>query len=325
MSADEFEIIRTLFAPLAKSAGARGLIDDVAVLEASGQLVVTTDAVIEGMHFLATDPLDTIAKKALRVNISDLVAKGAKPIAITLSLMWPDHRPAREIADFARGLGEDLAFYDVALLGGDTSATPGPLAISVTAFGVPLGTRTPSRADAKAGEQLWVTGCIGDGFLGLASLTAPTDGMAAHAAFVRAAYRTPAPPWSFASAIAEYASASMDVSDGLIADAEKMAAASGVALRINAEAVPLSAAGRAYVAAGGEAALTALLTGGDDYQALFTAPASARSAIEAAGCVTETNLTRIGEVFAGAGTRVVNAKGAELNLGAGGHRHKLGR
>ncbi len=326
MPVDEFDIIRTLFAPLAKSAGARGLIDDVAVFDVGGALVVTTDAIVEGVHFLAADPLDTVAKKVLRVNFSDLIAKGAKPIAITLTLMWPHHRPASEIADFARGLGEDLGFYDVALLGGDTTATPGPLAISVTAFGVPLGARTPSRADARVGEQLWVTGFIGDGFLGLVSLTAaPLGRVDAHTAAVRAAYRTPTPPRLFASAISEYASASMDVSDGLIVDAEKMAAASGVALRIEAGAVPLSAAGHAYVEASGEAGLVALLSGGDDYQALFTAPAGAQSAIQEAGCATETNLTLIGQVLAGAGVRFVTAAGADLKPFAGGHRHKLGR
>jgi thiamine-monophosphate kinase len=326
MPADEFDIIRTLFAPIANSAGARGLIDDVSVLDVSGKLVVTTDAIVEGVHFLSADPLHSVAKKALRVNFSDLIAKGAKPIAVTLALMWPNHRPASEIADFARGLGEDLKLYDVALLGGDTTATPGPLAISVTAFGVPLGARTPSRADASVGEQLWVTGCIGDGFLGLASLSAaPLARVDARAEAVQTAYRTPAPPRQFAPAIAAHASASMDVSDGLIADAEKMAAASGVALRIYAGAVPLSAAGQAYVEAGGEGALLALLTGGDDYQALFTAPADARGAIEAAGRATETNVTLIGDALAGAGVRLVKMGDIDLPLGAGGHRHELGR
>ena len=332
MAADEFEIIRTLFAPLADSAGARGLMDDVAVLEADGALVVTTDAIIEGVHFLSADPLDTVAKKALRVNFSDLIAKGAKPMGLTLALMWPQHRPASEIADFARGLGEDLRFYGAALLGGDTTSTPGPLAVSVTAFGIPFGARTPSRADARAGEQLWVTGTIGDGLLGLISLSGTPDvpgarvqdQVDAHAKAVRAAYQIPAPPLRFAHAISAYASASMDVSDGLIGDAQKLAAASAVALRIDAEAVPLSTAGHAYVEARGQAALLALLTGGDDYQALFTAPPEARGSIVAAGRATETNVTLIGEVLAGVGVHVVSG-GVELKLAAGGYGHKLGR
>lgn len=332
MSADEFDIIAKYFAPLAQHRFARGLIDDVAVIEPPPRLVVTTDAIVEGVHFLVSDPPDTVAKKALRVNFSDLIAKGALPVGITLTLMWPRARPADQIEAFARGLGEDLAFYNAALLGGDTTSTGGPLSISVTAFGAPHGERTPSRADAKPGEQLWVTGKIGDGFLGLMLLTkepdiigaALGDRVDAHAEALRAAYRTPSPPLRFAESIAKYASASMDVSDGLIEDAGKIAAASKVALRIDAEAVPLSAAGHDYVAKGGAAALVDLLTGGDDYQALFTAPPQARHAIVQAGRETETNVALIGDVLEGAGVRVTGAGGAEIPILRAGHRHKLG-
>lgn len=328
MSADEFDIIRRLFAPLATSPGARGLIDDVAVLN---DLVVTTDAVVEGVHFLPDDPIDTVAKKALRVNISDLTAKGARPVGVLLTLIWPKDRLASEIEDFARGLGEDLRQYDVPLLGGDTTTTRGPLTVSITAFGTPLGSRVPSRADAKPGEQVWVTGVIGDGFLGLQSLTtapnivgaAPDDRADAHAALVRAAYRTPSPPVRFAEAIARFASASMDVSDGLVVDAGKLAAASGVALRIDLEAVPLSAAGHAYVSRGG--AIADLITGGDDYQALFTASPESRAAIVAAARETETNVALIGDVTEGAGVRVIGSGGVQLTFAATGHSHKLGR
>src|SRR5215475_9966166 len=149
MSADEFDVIRKLFAPLATSGAARGLSDDVAVLEASGKLVVTTDAIVEGVHFLPDDPIDTIAKKALRVNVSDIVAKGAKPIGALLTLIWPDDRGADQITDFGRGLREDLEAFEIPLLGGDTTSTPGPLTISMTLFGAPLGDSVSSRADAK--------------------------------------------------------------------------------------------------------------------------------------------------------------------------------
>lgn len=328
MSADEFDIIRDLFAPLAQHRFARGLIDDVAVIEPPKQLVVTTDAIVEGVHFLPSDPLDTVAKKAVRVNFSDLIAKGALPVGVTVSLMWPQARPAAEIADFARGLGEDLAHYDAALLGGDTTSTPGPLAISVTAFGIPHGARTPARADAKAGEQVWVTGYIGDAVLGLALLraeTIETQRTDAHANSVRAAYRTPEPPRRFAEAIAKFASASMDVSDGLVGDAAKLAAASNVAIRIDADAVPISAAGHAHVSAHGTTGLVELITGGDDYQALFTAPPEARGQILVAARETETNVVLIGDVLDGAGVRVIGAGGVELAIPAGGHRHRLGR
>ncbi|MDX2277036.1 MAG: thiamine-phosphate kinase [Hyphomonadaceae bacterium] len=331
MSADEFEIIATCFAPLAQHKSARGLADDVALIEPTSALVVTTDAIVEGVHFLPTDPLDTVAKKAVRVNFSDLIAKGARPFGITLSLIWPRGRSATEIADFARGLGEDLRFYDAALLGGDTTSTPGPLTVSITAFGAPYGARTPSRADAQVGDQVWVTGVIGDGFLGLQSLTqAPDiiganagDQLDAHARAVRAAYRTPEPPLRFAEAIAAHAHASMDVSDGLVGDAEKLAAASGVAIRVDAESIPLSAAGHAYVSARGASGLAELITGGDDYQALFTAPASARSAIQSAARAASVDVALIGDVEQGAGVRVVGESG-ELHLASRGHRHRLG-
>ncbi|MGE0595545.1 MAG: thiamine-phosphate kinase [Hyphomonadaceae bacterium] len=331
MPADEFEIIRTLFAPLAQHRFARGLIDDVAVIESPGQIVVTADAIVAGVHFLAEDPLDTVAKKALRVNVSDLVAKGALPVGFVIALMWPQVRDAAGIAAFAQGLAEDLRFYDAALLGGDTTSTPGPLSIAVTAFGIPHGARTPARADARAGDQVWVTGYIGDAFLGLRSLTQTPDvigadaGAAVHADAVRAAYRTPAPPHAFAPHVAAHARASMDVSDGLVADAAKMAAASKVGIRLDAEAIPLSAAGHAFCAAGGAEALIALITAGDDYQALFTADPSARSAIMAAARETETNVALIGDVVEGAGVRVTRAGGAVLPISAGGHSHKLGR
>ncbi len=332
MSADEFAVIRELFAPLATHAGARGLVDDAAVLEAQGALVVTTDAIVEGVHFLIDDPIDTVAKKALRVNVSDIVAKGAKPVAALLTLVWPNARPSDEIATFARGLGEDLQHYGVALIGGDTTSTPGPLTVSITLFGQPLGSRTPARTDAKPGEQLWVTGRIGDGWLGLMLLqeapavlgAAAADRVGAHIDALRAAYRTPPSPLAFAPIVARYASASMDVSDGLIADAAKLASASGVALRIDAEAVPLSDAGHAHVSAHGPNGLLELLSGGDDYQVLFTAPAEARGRIMDESRAANIDVALIGDVLDGAGLWLVGAGGAELALPGGGHVHKLG-
>jgi thiamine-monophosphate kinase len=331
MPADEFEVIRTLFAPLATSAGARGLLDDVAVLEASGKLVVTTDAIVEGVHFLADDPIDTVAKKALRVNLSDLVAKGARPIGALLTLVWPDRRASRELADFARGLREDMELFSIPLLGGDTTSTPGPLTVSITAFGAPLGERVPSRAGAKAGEQVWVTGFIGQAFLGLRALKEAPDVIGANARDRVGAeeivdwYRIPRPPIGFAPVIARYASASTDVSDGLVADAANIARASGVGIRIHGEAIPLSSAGHAYVSKFGARGLAELVTGGDDYQALFTAAPEHRGAIIAAARAADVNVALIGDVVEGGGVEISVVDGAPLDLNAFGHRHKLGR
>lgn len=330
MSADEFDTIRELFAPLATSAGARALSDDVAVLEASGELIVTTDAIVEGVHFLADDPIETIAKKALRVNISDLTAKGAKAVGALVTLIWPNHRPASQIRDFANGLGQDLRLFEVALLGGDTTATPGPLTISITAFGAPTG-RTPSRAEARVGDHVWVTGFIGDAYLGLRALRDRPDLIDAKAGDGKGAgdvidcYRVPRPPVRFAEAIGRYAGASTDVSDGLAADAANIARASKVELHLHAEAIPLSASGHAHISKHGAQGLAELVTGGDDYQALFTALPDQRGAIMQAARSVGVNAALIGDVVAGEGVKISMASGAELDLAALGHRHKLGR
>ena len=323
MPADEFDIIKRLFAPLAIHPGARGLIDDVAVLEVNGALVITADAIVEGVHFRASDPIAAVAKKALRVNLSDLAAKGAKPVGAMLSLIWPDARPAAQIEDFARGLGEDLRLYGVALLGGDTCATSGPLTIAITAFGQPLGVRTPSRADARPGEDIWITGTVGDAWLGFEQ----SDRLNAdHRAFALARTRLPEPRTAFAAAIARLARAAMDISDGLEADALKLAEASGAMLRIDADRIPLSAAARAWLA--GEAALSygRLFTWGDDYEIFFTADPRSRGEIAAAAEAAGVQVTRIGEVAPGSGLILGKADGTPLRRApSSGHRHRLGR
>jgi thiamine-monophosphate kinase len=146
MPADELEIIARYFAPLATHPAARKLKDDLAVLETRGPLAITADALIEGVHFLPEDPIEFVAKKALRVNFSDLAGKGAPPLGVLVTLAWPNARPASQLGKFAQGLAEDLRFYRAALLGGDTAATPGPMMIAVTALGRPLRHRTPSQA-----------------------------------------------------------------------------------------------------------------------------------------------------------------------------------
>jgi thiamine-monophosphate kinase len=333
MPADEFDVIRKLFAPLATSAGARGLIDDVAVLEARGTLVVTTDAIVEGVHFLPGDPIDLIAKKALRVNFSDLVAKGAKPVGVLLTLIWPKGRDAAEISRFAKGLAEDLDQFHVALLGGDTTSTDGPLVVSVTAFGEPLGDRVPSRADACVGEDVWTTGNIGDAVLGLMTFTEarefatamPVAKLKAHTIEVQVhGYWCPIVQFALLPTIAQFARASTDVSDGLIADAGNIARASGVQVRINADAIPLSSPGRAFVATHGSAGLVRLATGGDDYQVLFTAAPKDRDAIQEAALAVGVAVTLIGDVRVGVGVQLLDAAGEMIATTSSGHTHKLG-
>jgi thiamine-monophosphate kinase len=303
---DEFGLIARYFAPLAGE-GAEGLKDDAATL---GDLLVTKDLLVEGVHFLPTDPLDLLARKALRVNCSDLIAKGAKPVSYALGLVWPQHTAEDDIASFATGLWAEQKDTGLTLLGGDT--TKGErMMISVTMFGQPLGRRV-TRSGGKPGESLYVTGTIGDGLLGLeAAKTAPA--MDDEAALP---YRLPQIPAGAEELVAKFASASLDVSDGLLADASHLAAASDIRLVIDAGRVPLSAAGEAAASAGrvGE-----LLTGGDDYQTLFLSSAAE------AGLVVEATrlglrLTRIGRATEGEGVAVTK-NGRPLAIKKTGYNH----
>lgn len=356
MPADEFDVIRTLFAPLAAAEGARALVDDAAVLEARGPLVVTTDTIVEGVHFLAGDPIETVAMKALRVNVSDLVAKGAKPAFALLNLMWPNARPSDEIAIFADGLGRDLKHFGIDLVGGDTTSTPGPLAVSMTLLGAPLGARTPSRAEAKPGDDVWLVGGeIGSAWMGLQLrsgamplaeirrgrdeaqaelessamagempdyMNLPGEGFDLDAGWLMSTYLAPFIRPECAELVARFANASMDVSDGLVIDARKMAAASGVAIRIAANQIPFSIPAQRWAFTGGD--FRKLITGGDDYVVLFTAPAAAREAVAAAEGDRALRLSRIGWVEEGEGVSVLDAAGQSVPLPLDGFAHKLG-
>jgi thiamine-monophosphate kinase len=319
---DEFEIIARHFAPLARTPFARGLIDDVALIEGAGDLIVTTDAIVEGVHFLADDPLDLVARKALRVNISDIAAKGGEPKYYTLMLLWPDGRDADDVAILVRGLDFDQRIYGVDLIGGDTARTPGPLTLAVTMLGAPLA-GAPSRAGAKPGDDLWVTGTIGDGGLGLEVRRGGLGELDAGARdFLAQRYQLPDPRVGFAPILGGLASASCDVSDGLIADAGHIAATSDVALDIEAGAIPLSDAARAW-AGGDEARIARLAAMGDDYEILFAAPAAARAIIAQSHWMGRQGVTRIGVVKAGEGARLIGASGP-IALAAGGYAHRLG-
>jgi thiamine-monophosphate kinase len=296
-------LISRYFRPLATDPGAFDLGDDAAILQASGDdIVVTTDAIVEGVHFLPDDPPDTVARKALRVNLSDLAAKGATPagFVLTLALRSADDAWLRP---FARALGEDASSFGCPLLGGDTVSTPGPLMISITAFGRVLAGKMIHRSGAKPGDRVVVTGTIGDAALGLdilkggATRAALADDAAASEMLV-GRYRVPQPRNALARTVSDHASAAMDVSDGLAGDLEKLCAASGVSAAIDVQSIPLSApAGR--LLAHGVIGIEAIVSGGDDYEILCTVPEDRLEAFEKRARQAGVTVTSIGTVIAG--------------------------
>ncbi len=306
--AGEFETIRRLFAPLAHPEWGRGLADDVAVVpsRAGHDLVLTKDAIIEGVHFLPNDPLDTVARKLMRVNLSDLAAKGAEPFGYLLACHWSPRCGWPERMTFVDGLRADQKAFGVALVGGDTVATPGPASFSMTLLGwIPKG-RTVGRAGARPGDLVFVTGAIGDGWLGLEAVQGKLSLDVERLAALSSHYRTPTPRIDFALPIRDMASAAIDVSDGLVADLEHLAEASGVRLEIDLETVPLSAPGQAWFdgRVDEQAALEKLVTGGDDYEIAFTASARDEAALRREADRRHLRLTRIGAVTAGQGVAV---------------------
>lgn len=303
--AGEFETIRRLFAPLAHPEWGRGLLDDVAVVPSrpGHDLVLTKDAIVEGVHFLPTDPLDTVARKLLRVNLSDLAAKGAEPFGYLLACHWSPRCGWPERETFVDGLRADQKAFGVALLGGDTVATPGPAGFSLTLLGWTPRGRTVGRVGARVGDLVFVTGAIGDGWLGLEAVQGRLSLDAERVATLSDHYRMPTPRSDFALPIRDLASAAIDVSDGLIADLGHLAEAGGVGVEIDLETVPLSAAGQAWFdgRVDEQAALENLVTGGDDYEIAFTAAARDEPALRREAERRHLRLTRIGRVTAGQG------------------------
>ncbi len=322
----EFELISRYFAPLAEGApGAQGLRNDAALFDPAGgdSLVLTVDTMVVGVHFLPEDPPETIGRKLLRVNLSDLAAMGARPRGYLLATAFPRDIDEAWVAAFAAGLAEDQAIFDVALYGGDTVSTPGPLTLSLTAFGEAPKDRALSRATARAGDRVYVSGTIGDGLLGLEVLRGglpelPED----HRAYLAARYRLPEPRLELGRRLAEtgLASAALDVSDGLAADLGHIAVESDLAAEIAAGTVPLSPAARALLESAPER-LPGLLGGGDDFELLFTVAPGRAGEVTALAAALDLPLTEIGRMAAGRGLRVHDPAGQEVALEGAGWRH----
>ncbi|CAN0376581.1 unnamed protein product, partial [Phaeothamnion confervicola] len=280
-------------------------------------LVLTADAIVGGVHFFADDPADAIARKALRVNLSDLAAKGAQPAGCLLSLALPKSANEAWLQRFARGLGADTKRYGCPLIGGDTVWTPGPLMVSVAAFGtVPSGTMV-QRAGARVGDHVFVTGSIGDAALGLALRGSKARSRWRLAARLRRhlldRYLLPQPRNALAEVLRVHASAAMDVSDGLAGDLAKLCRASGVAAQIDVARVPLSAAAQAVLAADGKRIET-ILTGGDDYEVVGTVRPGKLAAFRTATRATGVSVTEIGRIVSGQGARFLDARGRPLRF-----------
>ena len=319
---DEFERIRRFFAPLA-GPGGLGLLDDAALVDCRDgrRLVVTADAIVEGVHYLPDDPPDLVARKLLRVNLSDLAAMAARPLHYLLTTALPAARGAEWLAEFTRGLGEDQRRFGIDLLGGDSVATPGPAALSLTAIGEVAAGMEVRRNGARPGDLVWVSGAIGDAFLGLALLRGAYPELTSeHRAALVARFRIPDPRVELGLRIAGIAHAMIDVSDGVIADLGHICEASHVAAVVELEALPLSPAARIIV--DGDAALRMRLAGGgDDYELLFTAPPGSTSAIGELSAMLGLPITRIGGIERGEGIRLVDAEGQTLPIDQAGYRH----
>jgi thiamine-monophosphate kinase len=321
----EFELIERYFAPLAARAeGAFGLHNDAAVLPlAPGErLVATVDTMIQGRHFLDCPP-DLVARKLLRVNLSDLAAMGARPFGYLLASAWPLDVEEAWIAAFADGLAADQNEFGVALYGGDTTATTGPMTLSLTAFGAVTGDRVLDRGSLAPGDDLYVTGSIGEGWLGLLALRGELAGLPeADRDALIGRYRLPQPRLAVGQALlAEgIARSALDVSDGLAGDVTHLLEASGVGAEIDLAAVPVSAAAEAALAQLGRPRQD-VLTGGDDYELAFAARPDRRNAVAALAGRTGLPIARIGRVVAGAGLVVRDAAGAEVALEKPGWTH----
>lgn len=325
----EFDLIARYFAPLAKSfPGALGLKDDVALVDVppGRRLVMTVDTIVAGVHFLPDDPPDAIARKLMRVNLSDLAAKGAEPYGCLMAISLPGDVTEAWLDRFAQGLAADSREFAMPLIGGDTTATPGPLTLSLTALGL-VGDGSGSepgamlRSKAKVGDRIFVSGTIGDGFLGLRVARGEHGDLADRLRdYLLDCYRLPAPRVALGRGLAAIAHAAMDISDGMVADLGHICDASGVGADIQAAMVPLSDAAHIVVARE-PALLPQLLSGGDDYELLFTADPADSDRITAIATAAGVPVTGIGFIVEGGKVTVSDAFAMEMALQAAGYRH----
>ena len=317
----EFDFIRTRLLPLTEGRpDALGLSDDAAVMELdSGRaLVIASDMLVAGVHFLEDDPPETVAARCLRANLSDLAAMGAEPDAYLSSIAWPESLPDEWRDRFIAALEHEQVAFGIALIGGDTTSTPGPLTVSLTLLGKCPANAVLTRGGASPGEDVWVSGTIGDAGLGLEMARGrlePDPGLLGR-------YTHPEPRISLGMALRGIASAALDVSDGLIADAGHLAETSDVSVVLDLDRMPVSDRMARWLGRrGAENELLRLASSGDDYEILFSAPVEKRPSVQAAAEVIGVPVTRIGTVEAGPGVVVTRLHDKRIDVKRGGFTH----
>lgn len=316
---NEFAWIARYFKPLSSGeAGSLGLADDVATLTppAGHSLVITTDSIHEGVHFLPDTNPALVARKALRVNLSDLAAKGVKPHAYTLALSLSNNCGESWIASFSQGLAQDQALFGCHLVGGDTTHTLGPLSITITLFGFAKHSDMLLRSGAHVDDIIYVSGSIGDAALGLQLLQNPPTILPSYAALAIERYHLPQPRTALGQSLVGIASSSMDISDGLVQDLEHLSRASGVGADIHLSHIPML---------GGDALTeqerVERATAGDDYELLFTASKAQADQIGSVAAAQGITITAIGQITPQSEVRVLNRDGREIHLTRKGYQH----
>ncbi len=322
----EFDLIERYFAPLSTdAAGTFGLTNDAALLPSlpGCSVVVTADSLASGVHFRPDDPPELVAKKCLRVNLSDLAAMGAKPLGYLLALALPKGENEDWVRRFSEGLAEDQAQFGVSLYGGDTVATDGPLLITITAFGAtPEGTAL-GRGSARAGDLIFVSGSLGDAALGLKAFNASLPDLEeAFAERLRERYLVPRPRVALGERLLNQglASAAMDISDGLVADLGHITKASKLGAEVRVANLPLSSAAARVMELQPDLSAS-VLGGGDDYELLFTVAPERAAEVARIAVELDLPLTCIGKMKAGEGVTVLAPDGSEIEVGKPGWNH----
>ncbi|MAZ98113.1 MAG: thiamine-phosphate kinase [Rhodospirillaceae bacterium] len=327
MGLDEFDRIKKYFKPLASAErGSLDLLDDAAVLPigSDSELVISTDALVEGIHYVGDEDASLIAQKSLRTNLSDMAAMGAAPWAYTLSLILDPLKKCSAdqwLDSFVAGLQIDQNKYDVRLIGGDSVVGAGPTVISITIIGK-LNNKGPLvRSGALQNDDIYVSGTIGDSAAGLQVIKGSLDFLDfSDQIYLKNRYYLPQPRVALGLALVGLASAAMDVSDGLIQDMGHLCSASGLAAVINWPNVPLSPPVITLLESK-SISISAIINGGDDYELLFTAPSILRPDIEELSKKTEVSLTRIGYMTEGADVLLMDKENQLISLAGAGFKH----